>query len=53
MGAIDAGSVRWSEAKLQPKRPRVETIGPVASAVPSTSAYSSLDSYVTFEAIMA
>ena len=53
MGAIDAGSVRWSKAKLRPKRPRVETIGPVASVVPSTSAPSSSAAGVTLKAIMA
>ena len=52
MGAIDVGSVRRSEAQLRPKRPRVETIGPIASVVPSTSAPSSSTGGVTLEAIM-
>ena len=52
MGAIDAGSIWRSEDKLRPKRPLVETTGPVAFAVPSTSAPSSLAGYVTLKAIM-
>ena len=53
MGAIDAGSVRRSKAQLQPKQPRVESTGLSASAVPSTSAPSSLTGGVTFKAIIA
>ena len=52
MGAIDAGSVRRSKAQLLPKRPHVESTGPVASAVPSTSAPSSSAGDVTLEAII-
>ena len=53
MGAIDAGSVRRSKAQLQPKQPRVESTGLAASAVPSTSAPSSLTGGVTLKAIIA
>ena len=55
MGAINAGSIRRSEAQLRPKRPQVETIDPIAfvvlrfSSAPSTSAVGG----VTLEAIMA
>ena len=52
MGAIDVGFVRRSKAQLRPKRPRVETTGPAASVVPSTSAFSSSNGGVTLEAIM-
>ena len=53
MGAIDAITVRRSEAKLRPKRPRVETSGLAAYVVLSTSTPSSSSNYVTLEAIMA
>ena len=53
MDAIDAGSVQRSEAQLRPKRPRVESSGLAASAVPSTSTPSSSTGDVTLEAIMA
>ena len=53
MGAIDAGSVRWSEAQFWPKRPFLETTDPAASVVPSTSDPSSLASDVTLKAIIA
>ena len=53
IGDINAASVRRSEAQLQPKRPRTETTDPLASTIPSTSAYSSSSGGVTFEAIMA
>ena len=53
IGAIDVGSVRQSEAQLQPKRPRVESTSSVTSVVPSSSAPSSSVADVTLEAIMA
>ena len=53
IGAIDASSIRWSEAQLQPKQPHVEFSDPVTSAIPSTSAPSSLIGDVTLEVIMA
>ena len=53
MGAINVSSVWQSEAHLRPKWPHVESTGPAVSAVPSTSAPSSLASGVTLEAIMA
>ena len=52
MGAINAASVRRSEAQLQLKQPRMEMIDPPASTIPSTSA-PSLGGGVTLEAIMA
>ena len=52
MGAINAASVRRSEAQLQLKQPRMEMIDPLAFTIPSTSAPSLGDS-VTLEAIMA
>ena len=52
MGAIDAGSARWSEARLQLKRPWMETMDPSASAIPSTSAPSSSSGGVSLETIM-
>jgi len=45
---IDAATVRWSEAQLQPKQPRTKTMTPLASSAPSSSA-----SGVTLEAVMA
>ena len=53
MGAIDASSIQRSEAQLRPKRPRIESSGPAASAVPSTSTPSSLTGGVTLKAIIA
>ena len=49
VGAISVGSVWWSEAQLQLKRPRTETINPAIFAVPTSSLVVS----VTLEAIMA
>ena len=53
MSAIDAATVRRSEAQLRSKRPRIETATPPASTAPSTSALSSSAGEVTIEAIMA
>ena len=53
MCAIDAATVRRSEAKLRPRRPQIETTTPSASSTPSTSTPSSSASEVTFETIMA
>ena len=53
ISAINATYVRGSEAQLQLKQPRTETIDPSASTIPSTFAYSSSGGSVTFEAIMA
>ena len=54
MGAINAGSIWWSEAQLRPKQPRMETTNLVASTVPSSSAPStSTVGGVTLEAILA
>ena len=58
MGAIDASYVWQNEAQLWLKRPRMEMVDPVTSAVPptssatSTSTSSSLAAGVTLEAIM-
>ena len=52
MGAIDASSIRRSEAQLRPKQPRVESISPTTSAVPSSFAPSSSTGDMTLEAIM-
>ena len=41
MYAIDAATIRQSEAQFQPKRPRTETVTPSASFVPSSFAPSS------------
>ena len=49
VGAISIGSVWWSEAQLQLKRPRTETINPAIFAIPPSSLVVS----VTLEAIMA
>ena len=38
MCAIDVATIRWSEAKLWLKRPRIKTATPPASFAPSTSA---------------
>ena len=53
MCAIDTTTVRWSEAQLQPKWPRTETVTSPASFAHSTSASSSSTGGVTLEAIMA
>ena len=53
ISAINATYVRGSEAQLQLKQPRTETIDPSASTIPSTFAYSSSGGSVTLEAIMA
>ena len=53
MSAIDAATVRRSEAQLKPRRPRTKTTIPPTSIAPSTSASSSSASGVTLEAIMA
>ena len=58
IGAINAGSVRQSEAQLQPKRPWMEmddpaTIVPHIFSAPSTFTPSSLVAGVTLEVIMA
>ena len=41
MYAIDAATIRQSEAQFQPKRPRTETVTPSTSFVPSSFAPSS------------
>ena len=51
--AIDATTVRQSEAQLRPKRPQIETATPPISSTLSTSAPSSSANSVTLEAIMA
>ena len=53
MCAIDAEIVIWSEAQLQPKRPRIETTIPPASSASSTSVPSFSVGGVILEAIMA
>ena len=53
IGAINAVSVRRSEAQLQPKRPWTEMATLPAYSTPSTSALSSSAGGVTLEAIMA
>jgi len=53
MCAIDAVTVRRSEAQLRPKQPWTETATPPASSAPSTSTPSSSAGEVTLEAIMA
>ena len=54
MGAINAGSVRQSEAQLRPKWPRVKMTDPATFAVPSSSAPStSAASGMTLKTIMA
>ena len=53
MCAIDASTVRQSEAQLQLKRPWTETTTPSAFSAPSTSAPSSSVGGVTLEAVMA
>ena len=53
MCAIDASTVRQSEAQLQLKRPWTETTTPSAFSAPSTSAPSSSVGGVTLEAVIA
>ena len=53
MSAIDAATIRRSEAQLRPRQPRTETVTPSASITPSTSAPSSSAAGVTLEAIRA
>jgi len=53
MNAIDAATVRRSEAQLRPRRPRIETATPPASTASSTFAPLSSAGGVTLEAIMA
>ena len=53
MCAIDAATIRQSEAQLQPKRPRTETATPPTSFAPFTCAPSSSAGGVTLEAVMA
>ena len=53
MCAIDAVTVRQSEAQLQPKWPQTEMVTPSVSFTPSTSALSSFAGGMTLEAIMA
>ena len=53
MFAIDAATIRQSEAQLRPKQPQTETMTPPASSAPSTSTPSSSAGGVTLEAIMA
>ena len=53
MGAICVGSIRWSEALLRLKWPRVGTIDPATFAVPpSSSAPSSSTAGVTLDDII-
>ena len=52
MGAIDAATVRQSEAQLRLRRPQTQTTAPLASTAPSTSTPLSFTSGATFEAIM-
>ena len=51
--AIDAATVRRSEAQLRPRQPRTKMATPPASTIPSTSAPLFSVGAVTFEAIMA
>ena len=53
MCAIKATTIRRSEAQLQPRRPQIEIVVPLASFAPSTSAPLSSAGGVTLEAIMA
>ena len=52
MGAIDAATVRQTDAQLRPRRTQTETVAPPTSLAPSTSAPSSMGG-VTLDAIMA
>ena len=53
MNAIDAATVRRSEAQLRSRWPRIETATPSASTAPSTSVPSSFTGGLTLKAIMA
>ena len=53
MCAINAATVRQSEAQLRPKWPRTETATPPTSSVPSIFAPSSSAGGVTLDAVMA
>ena len=50
--AINAKTVRWSEAQLRPKRPSTETVTPPASSTLSTFAPSTFAGGVTLKAVM-
>ena len=53
MCAINAATIKQSEAQLRPKRPRTETTTSPASSAPSTSTPSSSAGGVTLEVVMA
>ena len=53
MSAINAATVRRSEAQLIPRRPQTETVTPPTSTSPSTSIPLSSADGVTLEAIIA
>ena len=53
ISAIDAATVRQSEAQLRWRQPRIETTTPLASTTPSTTTPSSSVVGVAFKAIMA
>ena len=53
MCAIDVTTIRQNEAQLKLRRPQIETMTPLVSTAPSTSAPSSSAGGVTFKAIMA
>ena len=52
MSAMDATTVKRSEAQLRPRQPQTETVTPLASFAPSNSAPSSSAGGATLEAIM-
>ena len=53
MGAIEAATIRRSDAQLRPMQTQTETAAPLTSSTPSTSAPSSFVGGVTLEAIKA
>ena len=53
MSAMDAATVKQSEAQLRPRQPQTETVTPLASFAPSNSTPSSSTGGATLEAIMA
>ena len=53
IGAIDAATVRRSDAQLCPRRTQTETVAPLASSAPSTSSPFSFAGGVTLDVIMA
>ena len=53
MCAIDAATIRHSEAQLQSKQPRTKTTTPPTSSTPSTSTPFSSMGGVTFKTVMA